>query len=139
MQTDANCVFCKIVAGQIPCVRLFEDDRTLAFMDINPAHDGHCLVIAKDHFPTVFEISEEAFAAVASSVRKVARAVNLALSPEGLNLVQANGKGAQQSVDHFHIHVLPRKLGDDLKLDWGAKPGNRETITGLANKIRAYL
>jgi HIT domain len=93
MQTDSDCVFCKIVAEQISCVKLHEDDATLAFMDINPANDGHCLVITKRHYPTVFEISDEAFAAVARSVRKVARAVNLALSPEGLNLVQANGEG----------------------------------------------
>ena len=139
MQSDPTCVFCKIVEGQIPCIKLIEDDATLAFMDINPAHDGHCLVITKGHYPTVFEISEEAFAAVARSVHQVARAVNLALSPEGLNLVQANGEGAKQSVKHFHIHVLPRKLGDDLKLDWGLKPGNRETIAALADKIRAYL
>ena len=77
--------------------------------------------------------------AIARSVHKVARAVNRALSPEGLNLVQANGEGAKQSVNHFHIHVLPRKLGDDLKLDWGLKPGNREAIVALADKIRAHL
>ena len=93
MKTDPNCVFCKIVEGQIPCIKLIDDDATLAFMDINPAHDGHCLVITKSHYPTVFEINEEAFAAVARSVHKVARAVNRALSPEGLNLVQANGEG----------------------------------------------
>ncbi len=139
MQSDASCVFCKIVAGQIPCFKLFEDDKTLAFMDINPAHDGHCLVVTKDHYPTVFEISDEAFVAVARSVRKVARAVNMAISPEGLNLVQANGEGAQQSVKHFHIHVLPRKLGDELKLDWGVKPGDRDVIAALAEQIRSHL
>jgi histidine triad (HIT) family protein len=139
MQSDANCVFCKIVAGQIPCFKLFEDDETLAFMDINPAHDGHCLVVAKEHHPTVFEISDEAFAAVARSVRKVARAVNLAISPEGLNLVQANGEGARQSVKHFHIHVLPRKLGDDLSLNWGVNPGNPDAIAALAEQIRTHL
>ena len=139
MPSDASCVFCKIVAGQIPCFKLFEDDKTLAFMDINPAHDGHCLVVAKDHYPNVFEISDEAFVAVARSVRKVARAVNMAISPEGLNLVQANGEGAQQSVKHFHIHVLPRKLGDELKLDWGVKPGDRDVIAALAEQIRSHL
>jgi histidine triad (HIT) family protein len=139
MQTDSDCVFCKIIAGQIPCVKLLEDDATLAFMHINPANDGHCLVITKGHYPTVLEISDEAFAAIALSVRKVARAVDLALSPDGLNLVQANGEGAKQSVKHFHIHVLPRKLGDDLKLDWEIKPGDRETIAALADKIRARL
>src|SRR5229473_8352617 len=139
MASDPNCIFCKIVAGQIPCFKLFEDDETLAFMDINPAHDGHCLVVAKEHYPTVFEISDEALSAVARSVRKVARAVNLAISPEGLNLVQANGEGAQQSVKHFHVHVLPRELSDESKLNWGVKPGNRDMIAVLAERIRAHL
>jgi len=139
MRTDPNCVFCKIGQGQIPNIKQIEDDATLAIMDHHPAHDGHCLVVTKSHYPTVFDISEEAFVAVARSVHKVARAVNRALSPEGLNLVQANGEGAKQSVNHFHIHVLPRKLGDDLKLDWGLKPGNRETIVALADKNRAHL
>jgi histidine triad (HIT) family protein len=139
MHSDVNCVFCRIVAGQIPCFKLLEDDQTLAFMDINPAHDGHCLVIAKEHYPTVFEISDEAFGAVARSVRRVALAVNRAISAEGLNLVQANGEGAQQSVKHLHIHVLPRKLGDQLKLDWGVRPGDRDVIAAIAEKIRAFL
>ena len=121
MKTDANCIFCEIVAGQIPCFKLLEDDDTLALMDIYPANDGHCLVLAKEHYPTLFEISDEAFAAVSRSVSRVARAVNQALSPEGLNLVQANGPGAQQSVKHFHVHVLPRKLGRRVKAELGRK------------------
>ena len=122
MKTDTDCVFCKIVAGQMPCFKLLEDDNTLAIMDTYPANDGHCLILAKEHYPTLFDISDEAFAAVSRSVIKVARAVNQALSPRGLNLVQANGPGAQQSVRHFHVHVLPRKPGDQLKLNWGVMP-----------------
>ena len=139
MKTDTDCVFCKIVAGQMPCFKLLEDDNTLAIMDTYPANDGHCLILAKEHYPTLFDISDEAFAAVSRSVIKVARAVNHALSPMGLNLVQANGPGAQQSVRHFHVHVLPRKRGDQLKLNWGVKPGDGETIAALAEKIRASL
>ena len=139
MKTDTDCVFCKIVAGQMPCSKLLEDDNTLAIMDTYPANDGHCLILAKDHYPTLFDISDEAFAAVSRSVIKVARAVNQALSPVGLNLIQANGLGAQQSVRHFHVHVLPRKRGDQLKLNWGVKPGDGETIAALAEKIRASL
>jgi histidine triad (HIT) family protein len=139
MKTDTDCVFCKIVAGQMPCFKLLEDDNTLAIMDTYPANDGHCLILAKEHYPTLFDISDEAFAAVSRSVIKVARAVNQALSPVGLNLVQANGPGAQQSVRHFHVHVLPRKRGDQLKLNWGVKPGDGETIAALAEKIRARL
>ena len=108
-------------------------------MDINPANDGHSLVIAKEHVATLFEISDESFAAVARSARKLARAVDLALTPDGLNLIQANGKGAQQSVAHFHIHVLPRKLGDALKLNWTMRPGNRDAIAAIAEKIRGRL
>jgi histidine triad (HIT) family protein len=139
MKTDTDCFFCKIVAGQMPCFKLLEDDNTLAIMDTYPANDGHCLILAKEHYPTLFDISDEAFAAVSRSVIKVARAVNQALSPVGLNLVQANGPGAQQSVRHFHVHVLPRKCGDQLKLNWGVKPGDGETIAALAEKIRASL
>ena len=139
MKTDTDCVFCKIVAGQMPCFRLLEDDNALAIMDIYPANDGHCLVLTKEHYPTLFDISDEAFAAVSRSIIRVARAVNQALSPVGLNLIQANGPGAQQSVRHFHVHVLPRKLGDQLKLNWGVNPGDSETIAALAEKIRARL
>jgi histidine triad (HIT) family protein len=139
MKTDTDCVFCKIVAGQMPCFKLLEDDNALAIMDIYPANDGHCLVLTKEHYPTLFDISDEAFAAVSRSIIRVARAVNQALSPVGLNLIQANGPDAQQSVRHFHVHVLPRKLGDQLKLNWGVKPGDSETIAALAEKIRARL
>ena len=139
MKSDPDCIFCEIVAGQTPCFKLLEDDDTLAFMDIYPANDGHCLVIAKDHYPTLFEISDEAFAAVSRSISRVARAVNQALSPVGLNLVQANGPGAQQSVAHFHIHVIPRSRDDDLKLNWSAKTGDHDNIAAIAEKIRARL
>jgi histidine triad (HIT) family protein len=139
MKTGTKCIFCKIVVGQLPCFKLLEDDATLAFMDTYPANDGHCLVIAKEHYPTIFEITDEDLAAVSRSVSRVARAVNKALSPEGLNLVQANGRGAHQSVKHFHVHVLPRKLGDDLKLNWGVKPGDPDTIAAFAEKIRTKI
>jgi histidine triad (HIT) family protein len=89
--------------------------------------------------PPSFEISEDAFAAVSRSVARVARAVNQAVSPDGLNLVQANGPAAQQSVTHFHVHVLPRRRGDELKLNWSPKAGDPDTIAAIAEKIRAGL
>ena len=139
MNTDPDCIFCKIVLGQSSCFKLLEDETTLAIMDIFPANDGHCLVLTKEHYPTLFDVTDEAFAAVSRSVIRVARAVNQVLSPTGLNLVQANGPSANQSVKHFHIHVLPRKPGDQLKLNWGVKPGDHKTIVALAEKIRAAL
>ena len=139
MATDPDCIFCKIVAGAVPCFKLYDDAETLAFMDINPVHDGHCLVIPKAHYPTVFDIAPEAFAAVARATAKVATAVNAAVKPDGLNLVQSNGMGAAQSVGHFHMHVLPRRLGDGLLVNWGPKPGDTAHIAEIAERIRAAL
>lgn len=139
MTTATDCIFCKIVRKEIPCFQLVEDDATLAFMDINPAHDGHCLVIPKGHHPNLFTITPDAFAAVARTVRRVARAVQDALQPDGINLLQANGPGAAQSVLHFHMHILPRRMGDELKMNWGLKPGDKARIAEVAEKIRAKI
>src|SRR5579863_7036101 len=104
MAADPDCIFCKIVAGAVPCFKLFEDTETLAFMDINPVHDGHCLVIPKAHWLNAFEIPPEGIGAAARTAARLAKAVNAALRPDGLNLIQSNGPGAAQSVAHFHFH-----------------------------------
>jgi histidine triad (HIT) family protein len=139
MATDPDCIFCKIVAGAVPCFKLFEDAETLAFMDINPVHDGHCLIIPKAHYPTIFEIAPGAMEAVAHTAVRLATAVNRAVKPDGLNLVQANGPGAAQSVAHFHIHVLPRRIGDALLANWELQPGDMAHIAEIAERIRALL
>jgi histidine triad (HIT) family protein len=139
MARDPDCVFCKIVAGEIPSFKLYEDGETLAFMDINPVHDGHCLVIPKEHYPTVFEVAPDAFAAAARTAIKVANAVNTAIKPDGLNLIQSNGPGAAQSVQHFHLHVLPRRMRDGLAINWGLKPGDLARIAEIAELIPAAL
>src|SRR5262245_13140873 len=102
MAADPDCIFCKIVAGAIPCFKLYEDAYALAFMDINPVHDGHCLVIPKAHHPNAFDIAPEAIAAAARTTAQVAKAVNAEVQPAGLSVMQANGPGAGQSVGHFH-------------------------------------
>lgn len=130
-----DCIFCKIVAGEIPCFKVYEDERTLAFMDINPANRGHALAISKEHAPNLYEASPETLAATAMTARKVARAVDTTLKPDGVNLVQANGPGAAQSVFHLHIHILPRYGGDELKLNWGINPGNMDEIRELSEQI----
>ena len=139
MASDPDCIFCKIVAGEIPCFKLYEDAKTLAFMDINPVHDGHCLVIPKAHSANVFDIMPEDVAAAARTATKVARAVNTAVQPDGLNLIQSNGPGAAQSVQHFHIHVLPRRLNDGLLVNWELKPGDDDDIAAVAARIREFL
>jgi histidine triad (HIT) family protein len=139
MAADPNCIFCKIVAGEVPCFRLYEDSATLAFMDIAPVHDGHCLVIPKAHHPTIFDIAPEAIAAASRTAVLVAKAVNAAINPDGLSVMQANGPGAGQSVGHVHFHLVPRRGGDQLLFNWEPRQGDRASIAEIAERIRAHL
>jgi histidine triad (HIT) family protein len=139
MATDPNCIFCKIVAGTIPCFKLYDDAATLAFLDINPVNTGHALVIPKSHAPNLFESLDVDLAAVMSTTRKVAAAIEKTVKPAGINLLQANGPGAAQSVFHFHMHIIPRVQGDDLKMNWGLTPGDKAALAALAERIRANL
>ncbi len=139
MSEHDDCIFCRIAAGKAPAYVVHQDDRTMAFMDINPAARGHTLVIAKNHAQNIFEIPADDLTAVIKTAQKVARAVNAVLVPQGMNLLQSNGPGAAQSVPHFHIHVLPRSLYDDLPLNWRLSPGDRRDIETLAGEIRAEL
>ena len=139
MTADADCLFCKIIAGEIPCFKLYENDETLAFMDINPANEGHALVIPKEHAKDVYAVSDAAITATVKTAKKIATAVDKTLNPDGLNLLQCNGPAAAQSVFHFHMHVLPRQEGDELKLNWGLNPGDMDTIGALAERIRGNL
>ena len=136
---SSDCIFCKIIAGEIPSFKLFEDDDTFAFMDINPANEGHALVIPKEHAADVHAISDAAISATAMTAKRVASAIEKTLDPEGINLVQANGPAAAQSVFHFHMHILPRRKEDGLKLNWGLEPGDMEAIGALAERIRANV
>lgn len=139
MAADPNCVFCKIVAGAIPCFKLCEDDDTLAFLDINPVNPGHALVIPKAHAPNLMASDDRDLAAAMRTARRVASAIERSLSPYGINLLQANGPGAAQSVFHLHIHVIPRVRDDNLAMNWGLKPGDKAALAAMAETIRAAL
>ena len=139
MTSDPNCVFCKIVARQIPATVVQEDDETLAFMDIGQVNPGHVLVAAKAHVPTIDALSDAQAAAVFRAASRVARAVNAAFAPEGLSVYQANGKAAGQTVFHFHIHLVPRHEGDGMALAWPVKNPPRDQLEANAAKIRAKM
>ena len=134
-----DCVFCKIRDGQIPSAKLHEDERTFAIMDIGPLNPGHCLVITKAHAANVYEAEPADLAAAMTTAKRVATALRAALKPDGLNLMQANGPGAFQSVPHFHMHVLPCVTNDGRGLDWPLVPGNRDEIMANAAKIKGAL
>jgi histidine triad (HIT) family protein len=134
-----DCVFCKIRDGQIPSLKIAEDDRTLVFMDINPLNSGHCLVITKAHSPTLYEAELEDLHAAIATARRVALAIRDGLKPDGLNMLQANGAAAFQSVPHFHLHLIPRWNNDGKGFDWKVVPGNREQIMKAGERLRALL
>ena len=139
MHTDPNCIFCKIVAGQIPCFKLHEDAETIAFMDINPGNPGHALAIPKAHAANLDEMPTALLGPVLATAQRVAKAVAATMKPDGINILQANGPGAGQSVFHFHIHILPRRIGDELKMNWGHKPGDMAVIKANYEKICAAM
>ena len=135
----ADCVFCMIRDGKIPSAKVYDDERTLAFMDINPLTRGHCLVATRAHAATLYDVEPEDLRAAIATAKKVAGAIRKALNPDGLNLLQANGAAAFQSVPHFYLHLIPRWTGDGKGFDWKIVPGNREEIAGTADRIRALF
>jgi histidine triad (HIT) family protein len=136
---SADCVFCKIRDGQIPSVRIYEDDDTLAFMDINPLNAGHCLVVTRNHAATLWESEEADLQAAIVTARRVALALRQAVKPDGLNVLQANGAAAFQSVPHFHLHLIPRWNNDGKGFDWTPVPGDRTQIVQVGERVREAL
>jgi histidine triad (HIT) family protein len=135
----SDCVFCKIVAGQIPASVVHEDAESLAFMDIGQVNPGHVLVACKAHVENVYGLQDAQAAAVFRAAAKVARAIRAAFDPPGLSIYQANGKPAGQTVFHFHLHVLPRHDADGMQLVWPVKNPPREKLEAYAAQIRARL
>ncbi|MDP3767943.1 MAG: HIT domain-containing protein, partial [Dehalococcoidia bacterium] len=114
----SDCVFCKIRDGQIPSMKVWEDERTLCIMDVNPLNSGHCLVLTKIHAATIFEAAVEDLQAAIATAKRMAVAIQQALKPDGLNVLQANGPAAFQSVPHVHLHLIPRWTNDGKGFDW---------------------
>ncbi|MBW2062576.1 MAG: HIT family protein [Deltaproteobacteria bacterium] len=135
-----DCIFCKIVAHEIPSTDVYEDDQFLAFMDINPLARGHCLLIPKAHHQDIFTIPEDLLRDLISAAQRLARAVKTGLKADGVYIWQANGRAASQLIPHFHIHCLPR--WDDDRLDmgsWEAGQGDMEDIKAAAEEIKKGL
>ncbi len=134
-----DCVFCKIVAGKIPSVKVHEDRDTVTFMDINPLTPGHLLVVPKRHCVGLWDADDAVLEAAIRSVRRVALGLKQALGLDSLNLLQATGKWAAQSVPHLHFHLIPRSENDGAGMDWPLNPGNLDAIKALGGKIAAAV
>jgi histidine triad (HIT) family protein len=134
---DPNCLFCKIVAGELPATIIAEDERTIAFMDISPATRGHALVIAREHAPDLFAIDPEDLQAVVVTAQRIANLARENLGADGVNLLNSNGPAAWQTVFHFHMHVIPRYEGDPLRLPWTPAAGDMDDVRAAAAELGA--
>jgi len=134
-----HCIFCRLVAGEIPAARVYEDELTLAFMDIGQVNPGHVLVATRRHAATLLDITPEEAAAVMQTAQRVARAVQAVFDPPGLTLLQANGREGDQTVFHFHMHVVPRHAQDGIALTWPRKEPGAEVLQGYARRLSAEL
>jgi histidine triad (HIT) family protein len=132
---DPDCIFCKIVAGELPARIVGEDERTIAFMDIAPATRGHALVIPRAHAADLMEIGAEDLQACIIAAKNLAEHAKERLGADGVNLLNACGASAWQTVFHFHIHVIPRYLEDPLRLPWIPSPGDPDEIRAAAQEL----
>jgi histidine triad (HIT) family protein len=134
-----DCVFCKIVRGELPSQKIYEDDCFVAILDINPAAYGHALIIPKEHFLGLGELNDAAARGFLPFAQKIARAVMDVTGAEGFNIVQNNGRAAGQTVMHFHAHIVPRVTGDGLNFSWIPKSPSKEFMSDMKAKLSKKL
>ncbi|HUA12846.1 MAG TPA: HIT family protein [Solirubrobacteraceae bacterium] len=135
--SDEDCIFCRIVAGELPATIVDEDERTIAFMDIAPASRGHALVIPRRHSRDLRDVDAEDLSATAAAAQRLATRMGERLGAEGVNLLNSCGAAAWQTVFHFHIHVIPRYAGDPLRLPWTPGAGDEQEIAQAARELAA--
>jgi len=134
-----DCIFCDIIKGWLPCAKIYENDRVISFLDINPVNPGHTLVVPKMHYATIFDISEEDLSACAIVSQKLAKAVFRGTNASGLNFIQNNFRPAGQHVDHIHFHLIPRHAQDRFFTSWPGKPYQPGELDRIFNRIKAEI
>ncbi|MFV0371324.1 MAG: HIT family protein [Azonexus sp.] len=134
-----SCIFCRLIAGEIPAARVFEDAETLAFMDLGQVNPGHVLVTHKRHAATLLDLTADEAAALMHTAHRVGLAVQAAFDPPGLTLLQCNGKVAEQTVFHVHMHVVPRHAADGVALSWPRKEPGLAVLEDYAARLRGAL
>jgi len=135
----ADCIFCKIVSGSVPCAKLLEDEAALAFLDIGPLAPGHALLIPRKHYETVDQMPADLAADLMRHVPALVRAVRDATGASGVNVLQNNGRSANQLIPHVHVHIIPRREGDPLRFSWPAGQYGPGELDTMARRIREKL
>lgn len=133
-----DCIFCKIIRGEVPCTKVYEDENVLAFLDIGPINKGHTLVIPKEHYTNILDIDEKALDEVSHVVRRLAPIVKKVMNADGINIMSSNGKAAGQSVMHSHIHIIPRYEDDGLK-HWPGREYEEGEMDKIKQKIASFI
>ncbi len=134
---DENCIFCKIIAGEIPSTAVYEDEDFRAILDVNPAARGHVIILPKKHAANIFELDEAEASKVFPIAKKIATAVMKTYHCDGVNILQNNGEAAGQTVFHLHVHVVPRYYGDGVTIMW--KAGETPDLQAVADEIKKNL
>jgi len=134
---DPNCIFCKIIAGELPARIVDEDERTVAFLDIAPATRGHTLVVTREHVADLLSVDREDLHAAIVASQRLAGRIKQRLGADGVNLVNSCGAAAWQTVFHFHVHVIPRYADDPLRLPWIPAQGDPDEIAAVAARLTA--
>lgn len=135
----SDCIFCKIIDGEIPCVKIFEDEEVLAFLDVGPVSEGHTLIIPKHHCSRLDQCDAQIIATLAAHFGKVAKAVVKAVNADGYNVICNTGKAAGQAVDHVHFHIIPRHTGDGVLNRWPSGEYHKSRMNEVAELIRDNL
>ena len=133
-----ECIFCKIVKGEIPSSKIYENDKVLAFLDIGPVNKGHTLVIPKEHYTNIYDIPEDILKEVVTAAKKISKAIKKGVNADGININQSNDSSAGQVVMHIHFHIIPRFRDDGLKL-WPQNKYNEGEMEIIKNKIKESL
>ena len=134
-----DCIFCKIVAGEIPSSKIYEDEKILGFLDINPAKKGHCLVLPKEHYENIFDVSDDVLSETVAVVKKVALAVQKETASDGVNILQNNNRAAGQLVPHIHFHIIPRFENDEVNFSYRGEKYLEGEIEETRKRIDAII
>ena len=134
-----DCIFCKIANGEIPSATVYEDSICRVILDVNPANKGHALIIPKEHFDNIYSMDAETAAKIFTIATEVAKAQKAELNPDGLNILQNNGEAAGQTVFHFHMHLVPRYIKDNLTMTWIPGKADTEELSALSKALRKRI
>jgi len=136
---DTSCIFCRIVKGDLPAYKLYEDEHCLVILDVNPIASGHSLIISKEHYPTILDTPVNILAHITQTIQKVIPGILKGTNAEGFNIMQNNGRCASQIVPHLHFHIIPRVTGDNIRFNWLPRSADKSEFEAITVRIKQHI